>query len=155
MAKAMEKDRKRNGGIQIMVRFAKDAEKVEMTTFEPAEYLFKIVKVAEKVSQAGNDYWGVWFESQEGCKVYDNFMFGGKGATKTLALLTAIGLADGEEFPEDELETDDILGKKLYIEVVKDKDSDYLKCPFNMSKYRPAKTAKKVKKVEADEEIPF
>ena len=83
-----------------MVRFSDDAEKV--TSAQPGEYLFKIYEVNEKTSQAGNDYWQVKFETKEGVKVCDNFMFFGKAASKTLSLLTALGLADGENFPTEE-----------------------------------------------------
>ncbi len=134
-----------------MVKFADDAEKV--TSAQPGEYLFKIYEVNEKRSQAGNDYWQVKFESKEGVKVCDNFMFFGKAASKTLSLLTALGLADGENFPKKELSTDDILGKLLYIDTIKDKESEFLKCPWSSSGYRPYEGKSKVKKKPLDEEI--
>ena len=119
--------------------------------------MFKIYEVNEKTSQAGNDYWQVKFESKEGVKVCDNFMFHGKAASKTLALLTGLGLADGEEFPTDELSTDDILGKFVYIDTIKDKDSEFLKCPWSSSGYEKyeGKTKAKPKKEEVEEELPF
>lgn len=141
-----------------MVRFSNDAEKT--SEMKAGEYLFKIYEVNEKTSQAGNDYWQVKFESKEGVKVCDNFMFGGKAAGKTLSLLTALGLADGENFPKDELTPDDILGQFVHINTVKDKDSEFLKCPFGASGYRAfegkKQTAKPAKKVgEEVTEAPF
>ena len=139
-----------------MVRFSDDAEKA--SEMKAGEYLFKIYEVNEKTSQAGNDYWQVKFESKEGVKVCDNFMFGGKAAGKTLSLLTALGLADGENFPKDELTPDDILGQFIYVNTVKDKDSEFLKCPWSASGYRKFEgkaKAKPVKKVEETEESPF
>ena len=139
-----------------MVRFSADAEKT--SEMKAGEYLFKIYEVNEKESQAGNYYWQVKFESKEGVKVCDNFMFGGKAAGKTLSLLTALGLADGENFPQEELMPDDILGKFVYVNTVKDKDSEFLKCPFNKSGYRAfeSKKSKPAKKVEEPvEEAPF
>ena len=50
--------------------------------------------------------------------------------------MTALGLADGENFPTEELTTDDILGKFVYIDTVKDKDSEFLKCPWSFNGYR-------------------
>lgn len=143
-----------------MVRF-EDAEKVEVQAFEPGEYLFKIYEVNEKISQAGNNYWQVKFESKEGIKMCDNFMFFGKAATKSLGLFTGLGLADGVNFPEEDYEPDDILGKYLYIDTEKDKDSGYLKCPFDVKKYREyksTKTTSKPKPVKKDidtSDIPF
>lgn len=142
-----------------MVRFAQDAEKV--TSAKPGKYLFKIYEAKEKISQADNEYWQVKFESKEGVKVCDNFMFNGKAASKTLALLTALDLANGEEFPTEELSTDDILGRYLYVDTIKDKDSDFLKCPWSNSGYEAytkAKTKTKPKKevIEEDEDLlPF
>ena len=141
-----------------MARFGDDAEKV--TTAQAGKYLFKIYEVNEKQSQAGNDYWQIKFETKEGLKVCDNFMFNGKAASKTLFLLSALGLADGENFPKNEITPNDILGSFVYITTVKDKDSDYLKCPFNRTGYEEYKVKgkKEVKKVveEDDEEnIPF
>ena len=129
------------------MRFSSDAEK--STTAQPGEYLFKIYEVNEKTSQAGNDYWQVKVESKEGIKVCDNLMFNGKAAGKTLAFLTALGLADGENFPTDDIEVDDVLGKMLYINVVKDKDSDFLKFPWNNSGY------KKYEKTSNKKSTPF
>lgn len=139
-----------------MVRFSDDAEKA--SEMKAGEYLFKIYEVNEKTSQAGNDYWQVKFESKEGVKVCDNFMFGGKAAGKTLSLLTALGLADGENFPKDNLDPDDILGQFVYINTVKDKDSEFLKCPWSASGYRAFEgkaKAKPAKKVEETEQDPF
>lgn len=139
-----------------MVRFSDDAER--MTSAEPGKYLFKIYEVNEKTSQAGNDYWQVKFETKEGLKVCDNFMFFGKTASKTLSLLTALGLADGENFPTGELSTDDILGKFVWIDTVKDKDSEFLKCPWSSHRYEPydSKAKPKPKKeVEELESLPF
>lgn len=140
-----------------MVRFGDDAEKV--TCAKAGDYLFRIYEVNEKQSQAGNDYWQIKFETKEGLKVCDNFMFNGKAASKTLFLLTGLGLADGENFPDEDIEKEDILGKFLYINVVKDKDSNFLKCPFNSSDYRvyESKKSKPVKKqqVVEDEQCPF
>lgn len=145
-----------------MVRFNDDCEKVEVQVFEPAEYLFKIYEVNEKISQAGNDYWQVKFESKEGVKVCDCFMFNGKAANKTLGLLTALGMADGESFPDEDFEPDDILGKYLYIDTEKDKNSDFLKCPFDVKKYREYKSTKTASKpkpvkkdIDEDNIIPF
>ena len=140
-----------------MVRFSDDAEKV--TSAQPGEYLFKIYEVNEKTSQAGNDYWQVKFETKEGVKVCDNFMFFGKAASKTLSLLTALGLADGENFPTKELTPDDILGKFVYIDTVKDKDSEFLKCPWSSNGYRAyegkAKAKPKKEEVEEVDQLPF
>lgn len=138
-----------------MVRFSDDAEK--MTSAEPGKYLFKIYEVNEKTSQAGNDYWQVKFETKEGLKVCDNFMFFGKAASKTLSLLTALGLADGENFPTGELSTDDILGKFVWIDTVKDKDSEFLKCPLSSHGYEPydSKAKPKPKKEVGEEALPF
>lgn len=143
-----------------MVRFSDDAEKV--TSAQTGEYLFKIYEVNEKTSQAGNDYWQVKFETKEGVKVCDNFMFFGKAASKTLSLLTALGLADGENFPTEELITDDILGKYLYVDTIPDKDENgketgYLKCPWSSNGYRAyeGKAKAKPKKEEVEEELPF
>lgn len=140
-----------------MVRFSDDAEKV--TSAQPGKYLFKIYEVNEKTSQAGNDYWQVKFESKEGVKVCDNFMFFGKAAGKTLSLLTALGLADGENFPTEEIHREDVLGGYLYIDVVKDKDSEFLKCPWSSSgyeKYEGKAKAKPKKEVEEElESLPF
>lgn len=139
-----------------MVRFSKDAEKV--TSAQPGKYLFKIYEVNEKTSQAGNDYFQVKFESKEGVKVCDNFMFHGKAASKTLALLTALDLADGENFPDNDITPDDILGARLYIDVIKDKDSDFLKCPWGNSGYEKCTSSAKPKKKEVaedGEELPF
>ena len=143
-----------------MVRFSEDAEVAEKIEYEKGEYLFKIYEVNEKVSQAGNDYWQVKFESKEGIKMCDNFMFFGKAATKTLGLFTGLGLADGVNFPEEDYEPDDILGKYLYIDTDKDKDSGYLKCPFDVKKYREYKSTKTVSKLkpvkkDINEGIPF
>ena len=129
-----------------MVRFSEDAEVAEKIEYEKGEYLFKIYEVNEKVSQAGNDYWQVKFESKEGVKMCDNFMFFGKAATKSLGLFTGLGLADGVNFPDKDYEPDDILGKYLYIATEKDKDSGFLKCPFDVKKYRPYKTSKTASK---------
>lgn len=140
-----------------MVRFSNDAEK--LTSAEPGKYLFKIYEVNEKTSQAGNDYWQVKFETKEGLKVCDNFMFFGKAASKTLSLLTALGLADGENFPTEELSTDDILGKFVWIDTVKDKDSEFLKCPWSSNGYRKydskAKPKPKKEEVEEIDSLPF
>ena len=143
-----------------MVRFSDDAEKV--TLAQPGEYLFKIYEVNEKTSQAGNDYWQVKFESKEGVKVCDKFMFFGKAASKTLSLLTALGLADGENFPTEELIPDDILGKFVYINTIPDKDENgqetgFLKCPWRINGYRAyeGKAKAKPKKEEVEEELPF
>ena len=143
-----------------MVRFSEDAEVAEKIEYEKGEYLFKIYEVNEKTSKNGNDYWQVKFESKEGIKMCDNFMFFGKAATKSLGLFTGLGLADGVHFPEEDYEPDDILGKYLYIDTEKDKDSGYLKCPFDVKKYREyksTKTASKPKPVkkDIDEQIPF
>ena len=126
------------------MRFSSDAQKT--TSAQPGEYLFKVYEINEKTSQAGNDYWQVKVESKDGIKVCDNLMFNGKAASKTLAFLTAIDLADGENFPTEEIERDDVLGKMLYISVVKDKDSDFLKFPWSDNGYRKYEkaTAKKV-----------
>ena len=139
-----------------MVRFSDDAEKV--TSAQPGEYLFKIYEVNEKTSQAGNDYWQVKVESKDGVKVCDNLMFCGKAAGKTLAFLTALGLADGENFPTEEIHREDGLGGYLYIDVVKDKDSDFLKFPWSSNGYRAyeGKAKAKPKKEEVEEDIiPF
>lgn len=138
-----------------MVRFSDDAEK--SSEMKAGEYLFKIYEVNEKTSLAGNDYWQVKFESKEGVKVCDNFMFGGKAAGKTLSLLTALGLADGENFPKEELTPDDILGQFVYVNTVKDKDSEFLKCPWGKSGYRPfeGKKSKPAKRAEEEETAPF
>ena len=120
--------------------------------------MFKIYEVNEKTSQAGNDYWQVKVESKDGVKVSDNLMFCGKAASKTLAFLTALGLADGENFPTEELTPDDILGKFIYIDTVKDKDSDFLKFPWSSNGYRAyeGKTKAKPKKEELEEDtLPF
>ena len=118
-----------------MVRFSNDAEKV--TSAQPGEYLFKIYEVNEKTSQAGNDYWQVKVESKDGVKVCDNLMFHGKAAGKTLAFLTA-------------------LGGYLYIDVVKDKDSDFLKFPWSSNGYRAYESKAKPKKEEVEEDtLPF
>ena len=145
-----------------MVRFNDDCEKVEVQDYVAGEYLFKIYEVNEKVSQAGNDYWQVKFENKDGIKMCDNFMFFGKAANKTLGLLTGLGLADGETFPDEDFEPDDILGKYVYIDTEKEKDSGFLKCPFDVKKYRKYenknKTASKPKPVKKniDEDIiPF
>ena len=121
-----------------MVRFSEDAEVAEKIEYE-------IVDTTDAV---------------KGNKMCDNFMFFGKTATKSLGLFTGLGLADGVNFPEEDYEPDDILGKYLYIDTEKDKDSGYLKCPFNVKKYREyksTKTASKPKPVkkDIDEEIPF
>ena len=144
-----------------MVRFSEDAEVAEKIEYEKGEYLFKIYEVNEKVSQAGNEYWQVKFESKEGIKMCDNFMFFGKAATKTLGLFTGLGLADGVNFPGEDYTPDDILGKFLYIDTEKEKDSGFLKCPFDVEKYREyksTKTASKPKPVKKDiytSNIPF
>ena len=120
--------------------------------------MFKIYEVNEKISKNDNDYWQVKFESKEGVKVCDNFMFFGKVASKTLSLLTALGLADGENFPTEELKPDDILGKFVYIDTVKDKDSEFLKCPWSSNGYKAYESKKskpKKKEVEEDESLPF
>ena len=140
-----------------MVRFSDDAER--MTSAEPGKYLFKIYEVNEKTRQAGNDYWQVKFETKEGVKVCDNFMFFGKAASKTLSLLTALGLADGENFPTEELSTDDILGKYLYIDTIPDKDENgketgYLKCPWSSNGYKAYK-GKAKKEVVIEEKAPW
>lgn len=143
-----------------MVRFSEDAEVAEKIEYKKGEYLFKIYEVNEKTSQAGNEYWQVKFESKEGIKMCDNFMFFGKAATKTLGLFTGLGLADGVNFPEEDYTPDDILGKFLYIDTEKE-DSGYLKCPFDVKKYREYKTSKttsKPKPVKKDidkNDIPF
>ena len=138
-----------------MVRFSDDAEKV--TSAQPGEYLFKVYEINEKTSQAGNDYWQVKFETKEGLKVCDNFMFFGKAASKTLSLLTALGLADGENFPTEEIHKEDVLGRYLYINVVKDKDSDFLKFPWSSNGYRKyeGKAKPKPKKEVEEEMLPF
>ena len=139
-----------------MVRFSDDAEK--SSELKAGEYLFKIYEVKEKTSQNGNEYWQVKFESKEGVKVCDNFMFSGKAAGKTLSLLTALGLADGENLPKDNLDPDDILGQFVYVNTVKDKDSEFLKCPFGKSGYRPFEgkaKSKATKKVEEPVVEPF
>lgn len=136
-----------------MVRFSDDAEK--LTSAEPGKYLFKIYEVNEKTSQAGNDYWQVKFETKEGLKVCDNFMFFGKVASKTLSLLTALGLADGENFPTGELSTDDILGKFVWIDTVKDKGSEFLKCPWSSNGYEPYDSKQATKKVVVEEKAPW
>lgn len=141
-----------------MPYFGNDAEKV--TTAPAGKYLFKIYEVNEKRSQAGNDYWQIKFETKDGVKVCDNFMFNGKAASKTLFLLAALGLSDGENFPKQKFEKEDILGCFLYITTVKDKDSDFLKCPFNRTGYeeynvKGKKEAKKVVEEDLSEEIPF
>lgn len=133
-----------------MVRFSPDAEKA--SEMQAGEYLFKIYEAKEKVSQAGNNYWQVKFESKEGVKVCDNFMFGGKAAGKTLSLLTALDLADGENFPTKDLSVDDILGKFIYINTIKDKDSEFLKCPWGKSGYRKFEGKSRTKKAEVVEE---
>lgn len=133
-----------------MVRFSADAE---MTSeVKPGEYLFKIYEVNEKVSKAGNDYWQVKFESKEGVKVCDTFLFSGKAAAKTLGLFAALGLSDGENFPKDDFTPDDILGQFVYINTVKDKDSEFLKCPWNKSGYRAYTGKAKAKPVKQEEE---
>ena len=76
-----------------MVRF-QQVEKVQERV--AGEYLFKIYEVNEKTSQAGNEYWQVKFETADGFKVCDNFMFSGKAANKTLGLLYGLGIGDGE-----------------------------------------------------------
>lgn len=138
-----------------MVKFANDSEKVQSA--QPGKYLFKIYECVEKTSQNGNDYLMIKFESKEGIKVCDTFMFGGKAAGKTLNLLTALGLADGENFPKKDIDVDDILGKILYIDVVKDKDSEFLKCPWGSSGYEAYKKNSTKKEVEKEEveECPF
>ena len=144
-----------------MVRFSEDAEVAEKIEYEKGEYLFKIYEVNEKMSKNNNEYWQVKFESKEGIKMCDNFMFFGKAATKTLGLLTALGIADGENFPDEDFEPDDILGKYLYIDTEKEKDSGFLKCPFDVKKYREYKSTKatskpKPVKKDIDEDIlPF
>ena len=81
-------------------------------------------------------------------------MFCGKAAGKTLAFLTALGLADGENFPTKELAPDDILGKFVYIDTVKDKDSEFLKCPWSSNGYRAYEGKKfKPKKEEVEEDL--
>ena len=139
-----------------MVRFSDDAEK--MTSAEPGERLFKVYEINEKTSQAGNDYWQTKVESKEGIKVCDNLMFHGKAAGKTLAFLTALDLADGENFPTEEIHREDVLGRYLYISVVKDKDSDFLKFPWSSNGYRAyegkAKAKPKKEEVEKDT-LPF
>ena len=85
-------------------------------------------------------------------------MFCGKAAGKTLAFLTALGLADGENFPTEEIHREDVLGGYLYIDVVKDKDSDFLKFPWSSNGYRAyeGKTKAKPKKEEVEEDLlPF
>ena len=143
-----------------MPYFGDDAEKV--TRAPAGKYLFKIYEVEEKVGKiSGNPYWQIKFETKDGVKVCDNFMFNGKAASKTLYLLAALGLSDGENFPKQKFDKEDILGRFLYITTVKDKDSDFLKCPFNNTGYEEykVKEKKEVKKVveeEIDEEeFPF
>ena len=130
-----------------MPQFSNDAELVK--TGQPGEYLFKIYEINDKTSQAGNDYWQIKFRTKDDLKVCDNFMFNGKAASKTLFLLTALGFADGKNFPKNVPDKEDILGSVLYITVVKDTNSDFLKCPFNASGYKEYKSEKKnVKKSE-------
>lgn len=140
-----------------MVRFSDDAEKV--TSAQAGEYLFKVYEINEKTSQAGNDYWQAKVESKDGVKVCDNLMFHGKAAGKTLAFLTALGLADGENFPTEEIHREDVLGGYLYIDVVKDKDSDFLRFPWSSNGYRAyegkVKEKPKKKEVEELESLPF
>ena len=140
-----------------MVRFSDAAEKV--ISAQAGEYLFKFYEGNEKTSQASNKYWQVKFESKEGIKMCDNFMFFGKAATKPLGLFTGLGLADGVNFPEEDYTPDDILGKFLYIDTEKEKDSGYLKCPFDVKKYREYKSTKAISKsVKKDidtSDIPF
>lgn len=144
-----------------MVKFSKTAEVVKAVTYEPGEYLFKIYEVQEKTSKAGNDYWLVKFETKDGVKMSDIFLFAGKGATKTLGLFTACGLADGENFPTKEFDTDDILGSYLYVNAIADLDENkkptgYLKCPWDINDYKPYdKKQKKVVVEEPIEELPF
>ena len=61
-------------------------------------------------------------------------------------------------FPKDELTPDDILGQFIYVNTVKDKDSEFLKCPWSASGYRKFEgkaKAKPAKKVEETEQDPF
>lgn len=115
-----------------MVRFNQVEKVVEKTE---GEYLFKIYECNEKTSQNGNDYFQVKFKTDDEFKVCDNFMFTGKAASKTLGLLNAIGIGDGENWEEiGEITPNHLLGLYLYISVKK--DGDFFKCPFNRSGYR-------------------
>ena len=118
-----------------MVKF-NSVEKVQERV--AGEYLFKIYEVNEKTSQAGNEYWQVKFETADGFKVCDNFMFSGKAANKTLGLLYGVGIGDGEAWEGLDPQKDDLLGSYVYINVKKQKDGDFFECPWGKSGYRQA-----------------
>lgn len=92
------------------------------------EYLMKIYEVNQKTSQAGNPYFQIKFESQEGLRVCDNFMFHGKAANKTLVLLSALGQYDGNGWENLEINQNNLLGHYLYVDLVK--DGDFLRPTF-------------------------
>ena len=119
------------------------------------EYLFKIYEVNEKTSQAGNEYWQVKFETQDGFKVCDNFMFSGKAANKTLGLLYGLGIGDGEAWEGLDPQKDDLLGAYVYINVKKQKDSDFFECPWGKSGYRAFDGAKKAEPKKEVAAAPF
>lgn len=123
-----------------MVKF-NSVEKVQERV--AGEYLFKIYEVNEKTSAAGNEYWQVKFETADGFKVCDNFMFSGKAANKTLGLLFGIGIGDGETWENLDPTVDDLLGAYVHINVKKQKDGDFFECPWGKSGYRAFDGAKK------------
>ena len=50
----------------------------------------------------------------------------------------------------------EILGKFIYIDTVKDKDSEFLKCPWSSNGYRAYEGKAKPKKEEMEEDtLPF
>jgi hypothetical protein len=124
----VNKERKKN-----MVKFGRDCEVIKRLT--KGWHVFKVYEVNEKTSKAGNLYWEVKVTAEEGGNVCDILMFSGKGASKTLAFFTALGLADGVNFPKKDFKPNDILGKRLQICVVMG-DDDFLKFPFSSNGYK-------------------
>lgn len=135
---------------------------VEEIKAVPGEHLMKIYECEERISQKGNAFLLIKFESNDGVKICDSFMLSGTMANKTLQLLKAIGLMqDGQSWEEiGDFETEDLLGRHLYIDAVQDKDNpQYLKTKFDGFRPYEKNSATPAVKAEQDligeEEIPF
>ena len=153
-----------------MVRFLDVTEGTGNNKLDVGRHLVKITE-ARNTNKNGDlmvddnnvEIWSVTFEDKNGAKHYEYFRFTGGIANKTGYMFRAIGLLGEDEKLSEckkEFETEDIIGKCLYIEIYdndKATNEKYRKqIKFDGFEKYDAKSKKVVKEVEEEvEALPF
>lgn len=90
-------------------------------SYDPGKYNVRIIKVEEKTSQAGNDYIRITYETigENVFKINANYFPDSEKALSILLnVLSAVGLYDKNNPSELNFDNNDLLGRKLELELV-------------------------------------